>query len=567
MIEIACPHCGSINRKEDRFAGLRVPCEVCRKEFKVPLSFKSFSGGSSEPTSPAPQSQASPPHDSFDLTAPEQAPAESKTPKPATPAMPQTPSALPSSDSSAPRPKPASSSSRWQTEGSPPSTYDELEPLPFDDESFQAKPQSPQGAEPDPLKDWDSSQQASVGANRPSASSDLPVYDSVESPLKLEGMVDAQADDIRAKCGICDSVVWVKRHKAGMTVVCPDCGSEVKVPKDQAVAQAPRGPEAGKVTSKVFTGVSSTEAGSSGGWRDRQPAVHERSERAKKLEQLDGQKTIPHTRQRVWGQPPDPEPKVDEAQQQQEKRGRVEEEPELYDADDWIRDALRVLIDKGFLLGVGAVALMTIPYMLVLWVRVVYVTALSGSGIASTFASAGVMIFWLALLVAKSVVGATIAIDTANRSHRIESWPEFNPAGLLSQGSLFLIPYACAAVPSTFVAGVGIELGLPSFLWIPVASFAHAALLAPLLLSTLRSGSAISVFDPEIFASFRSEQKVWMTGYAILVALASVEAIVMILAMVFGVCFSIASCIVLALTWGLQIRVIGILGRRIARSL
>lgn len=54
--------------------------------------------------------------------------------------------------------------------------------------------------------------------------------DSPES-LKLEGQ---PSGSLRVKCSVCDSVSIVGEEKAGTTIVCSDCGSDVKVPADSA---------------------------------------------------------------------------------------------------------------------------------------------------------------------------------------------------------------------------------------------------------------------------------------------------------------------------------------------
>lgn len=582
MIEIACPHCGSTNQLGDQFAGLRVPCKVCSKEFKVPLSFKALGASASSPSSSS-TSAASAPLPPSDLDDPLFASPPSSTPAkpaaaPTVPTTGKTPAAPGPTPPAplAPASKPAQpTTSGWQASVPANKRSEPLAPLSFDGEVESSPPPTPVAPSTntnasipvDELELWDDPAPKSASLPSPNKESDPPVYDSVRSSLKLEGMVDAEADDIRAKCGVCDAVIWVKRHKAGSTVVCPDCTSEVKVPVGQPVARAPQGPKAGEITSKVFTGVASTETDTKG-WRDRPTAAHEKSDRAKKLEQIEGQKTLPRNRQRVWGQPPDPEkpPEADEAASTKDRPAQTDE-PELYDVDDWIRDTLSVLIDKGFLLGVIGVGLITIPYMLLLWWRLIYLSALQSSGIATTFALAGSTVAWGVLLSVKSVVGATVVIDSANRNPRIESWPEFNVGALLSQGLLYFIPSLIAAVPAGLLGEVAYFVGLPTFIWIPLSLFLEMAIISPFLLSAIRNGSPLHLFDPEIFATIKTEGRTWAIGICMLMALVVVEAISLLLSLYLGICFGLFGCIFLALSWGLQVRVIGILGRRLGYAM
>lgn len=560
MIEIACPHCGGINRLDSKTAGNRVPCGVCHKEFKVPASLGLLSGASATEApdpSPSPAPYASP-----EAAAPEVdlsvepdlwEPDLESEPNPPTPStrIDETASAKPEALTSDLEPLPFDS---WDENQEPESRPAPGKPLASDETGASSdEPLWPEGgAGPRAYQD-----RAGEGAE--------PVYDSVENPLKLEGLSDASTDDIRAKCKVCDSTLWVKRHKAGTTVLCPDCGSEVAVPAAPPETKRPAGPVAGQISSRVFEGVESAGAEGTSGWREKKELPGEKSERAKKFEQIEGQKLVPKTQQRKWGQAPPPEPEVSAKEESKADNESTEpiDEPLHFDVDDWIKEAFKVMGSSGFWFGISMVFIGYVIYLPYLWWSLAFLPDAEAGMVVRGIAFVLTPLAWLPTIVSKSVVGSTITVDTANRCRRIESWPDLSPTGILPAVLLYMIPYLVSIFPGVLLMQFTMGIGIPAFLAIPVAMLIQAVMFSPVFLSVLRNGSPWQVFDAQIFGSFTTQTKVWLTGYAMVLALAFVEILAVVGALLFGLCFAIPAAIVVSISWGLQMRVIGIQGRRL----
>ncbi|MEZ6108284.1 MAG: TFIIB-type zinc ribbon-containing protein [Pirellulaceae bacterium] len=326
-----------------------------------------------------------------------------------------------------------------------------------------------------------------------------PVYDSVENPLKLEGLSDASTDDIRAKCKVCDSTLWVKRHKAGTTVLCPDCGSEVAVPAAPPKQSVRPGPSLGK------SALESSRESNRPARKARRGGARRRSYRAKNpsgprsSSRSKGRSSFPRTQQRKWGQAPPPEPEVSAKEESKADNESTEpiDEPLHFDVDDWIKEAFKVMGSSGFWFGISMVFIGYVIYLPYLWWSLAFLPDAEAGMVVRGIAFVLTPLAWLPTIVSKSVVGSTITVDTANRCRRIESWPDLSPTGILPAVLLYMIPYLVSIFPGVLLMQFTMGIGIPAFLAIPVAMLIQAVMFSPVFLSVLRNGSPWQVFDAQ----------------------------------------------------------------------
>ena len=271
MIELSCPHCGKKHKHHEDSSGQRVACQACGKQYKVPGVAKRHKPSSTEPKQTHP-SRSNPPPEHSSKTQGFQA-ADSSRQKNVLlgPGDEKTSEAdLQSADDSdagsapvsKPQPRVPSDASAAIEEVAQDLREDEWSEAPEEVvSSDDAKEGVTSSLVSPPLEvdDFEAGTPADA-ANDSGWRGDADVAstskrqapvtnqgeeletDGVDEPLPFDiedhiTSAKASGDEIRVQCSICDSVTWVKSSKAGKTIACTDCGSEVPVPEGTATVR------------------------------------------------------------------------------------------------------------------------------------------------------------------------------------------------------------------------------------------------------------------------------------------------------------------------------------------
>ncbi len=551
MIELTCPHCGIGHRLSPVLAGSRFSCHACGKQFKVPAALGGGSGGtgSNVPSLSDDDDLFGAPASASDgATTP--IPASSNAPLASPPSIPSSPS--PSSPASPFPTTPARSSSASTTErrgsNDDPFGLDDLEVPAASDAAPRATGPLPFSDLLDDLTaDLDDGPKSTERPNRPAPDG-----------IRLDGIPHESADEIRIRCPVCESVMWVKPPKIGTEIVCGDCTTTFTAKPDRTLAgKAPVPPAA------------ATRRPGEDGLPDLEPLVE--SERAKQLAAAAKfNPTLQVSRTRRWGEPV-PEPTRDEeakSEKTDSTAAKSEKEPSRDDEQlpshpllpgEWLAEMISPFRQPAVL---GAGMAMSVLYFLSDQ-SIAMLLSVDPESVVLKLITWMIAAFCLiATWAGMCLTGGPIAADTAEGKRTIESFTSVAPLDLATGILRLLVPMAVAMAPGIGIAQIFAALVDSTVLSVWLIVLSRGLLLPVTLVSTLTAGSLFVVIYPPVMRSISNDLRTWGRTILTGLALASIHSLASTLSILFGPCLGFVMAPIAGFAWILQVRSIGLLGVR-----
>ena len=616
MIELACPHCGKKHQLHEDSAGQRVGCQACGKKYKVPGVAKRHKTSSTEPkqitpsrSNPQPKPSPKPQESQADENSHQKkfsvGPSDQK--KSAADLQSFDDSSATSVPESKPEPKTISDVSASVEDVAEDLHEDEWSEAPAavvstDDDpkdgvisSLVSPPLGVDDFETGPPADAESDSRWRGGFDAASTSKRqdpvLNQHEELETGGDDESLpfdneentasASAAGDELRVQCSVCDSVTWVKSSKAGKTIACTDCGSEVPVPE---------------VTATVRPSILDQPQSKSekpAGWRLSQPINRPPRELPASL--TGNSETVPSnfhvSKIQRWGDPEIPSESETgaelpgaSARQTSQSHDRIDDgkkvsaepvggdeqsewnEPKVFGVVDWLRDTVVIFRNVTMYGAAIAIAFTCGAFGTVAKLALWY----SGSDNDAIFRILGMcsMLFSLPCLFAAgtilSAVLMTMIQDGASNTKEIGNWPEILPSELFSHCAPMYITGFISVVPglvlAEFIQVAG--LGYWGFMVFPLLS--GFAMLPPMVISAFREQSMFSIYSAPVYQSVSDFSSEWFNFFMLTLGGLLVALLCMVGVGITPLIFDIPFWLVIGMLWVVYGRWVGILARRLA---
>lgn len=389
----------------------------------------------------------------------------------------------------------------------------------------------------------------------PTARPNLPAPDGI----RLDGMPHESADEIRIRCPVCESVMWVKPPKIGTEIVCGDCTTAFTAKPDRTLAgKAPVPPAA------------ATRRPGEDGLPELEPLVE--SARAKQLAAAAKfNPTLQVSRTRRWGEPV-PEPSEEASAERSDKIDPTSAKPEKEPSRDaeqlpnhsllpgeWLAEMISPFRQPAVL---GAAMAMSVLFFLTDQ-SIGMLLAVDAESVVLKLITWMIAAFCVtATWAGMCLTGGPIAADTAEGKRTIDSFTSVAPLDLATGILRMLVPMSVAMAPGIGIAQIFAALVDSTVLSIWLTVLSRGLLLPVTLVSTLTAGSLFVVIYPPVMRSISNDLRTWGRTVLAGVALASIQALASTLGMLFGPCLGIVVAPIAGFAWILQVRSIGLLGVR-----
>ncbi|MEC7355860.1 MAG: hypothetical protein VYE53_12045, partial [Planctomycetota bacterium] len=614
MIELSCPHCGKKHKLHEDSSGQRVACQACGKQYKVPGVAKRHKPSSTEPKQTHPARSNPPPEHSSKTQGFQAADSSRQKNVLLGPGDEKTSEAdLQSADDSdagsapvsKPQPRVTSDASAVIEEVAQDLREDEWSEAPEEVvSSDDAKEGVTSSLVSPPLEvdDFEAGTPADA-ANDSGWRGDADVAstskrqapvtnqgeeletDGVDEPLPFDiedhiTSAKASGDEIRVQCSICDSVTWVKSSKAGKTIACTDCGSEVPVPEGTATVRP------------SISDLPQSKSEKPEGWRLSQPINRPPRELPASL--TGNSETTPSNfhvpKIQRWGDP-EIQPELETAPESPgsfrqtsqsndrsndgkkvsaEPVGGTEQsewnEPKVFGVVDWLRDTVVIFRNVTMYGAAIAIAFTCGAFGTVAKLALWY----SGSDNEAVFRILGMcsMLFSLPCLFAAgtilSAVLMTMIQDGASNTKEIGNWPEILPSELFSHCAPMYVTGFISVVPglvlAEFIQVAG--LGYWGFMVFPLLS--GFAMLPPMVISAFREQSMFSIYSAPVYQSVSDFSSEWFNFFMLTLGGLMVALMCMVGVGITPLFFDIPFWLVIGMLWVVYGRWVGILARRLA---
>lgn len=557
MIELACPHCGASQRLRPESAGERVACGACGKTFKVPLASGSFSSSGSAARGPESSESASA------ATRPSDSTSAPRISRPSAELEPRESGGFPeAAGAGATKPREALDLDLDLDnpfgDSSPATRTSQF----AGQKSTKALISNPLGSASEPAAKSKPEVDLATSIGRPPL-----------EPLRLDesvGSGGADESEIRVCCPVCESVTWVKAHKAGTRIACSDCGTSVEVPrssttstkgttpktssvsrwkeddaKAQEVARAKAAENLGRIDPSLHVGVARK-------WGEAKP------QEDAELETLDPVEKILRQRKLVDEPLHGARKSSDEGVKGEAGEGAAAPKQ----IGEWLREAGLVFATPaaiGAALFVGfAVILSEAATATVIW-------GAQQENAANLFSLLGwvvsfpIGLFWL---FTSSVVGGTVVADTANGSKRVESWPPLEPIELMRAILPFLVPLIAALVPALLLTQMVINVGAPWWVVSWITPLVRWMLLPVFLLSSMRAGSPWHLLHRPTIELWKNSPAT-RTFYVLSAIVVFLAYLANAASLSLGMCVAVPAGALQGFLWVLNARLLGLLLRNL----
>jgi hypothetical protein len=336
--------------------------------------------------------------------------------------------------------------------------------------------------------------------------------------------------EFRFPCKYCSTVMYANIRKVGTSTKCPDCQSELVIPKPHV------------------------------GWDKKKAIAQKKKELAQRERYRQEQKEESLT------------PSVmDKSVQDTLARARAaveEEEAEhkelVYDFDTrgWLARTFGLFTDPTLLVfGCSASLLLGLIFL-----GSSTMTSLSESTGGRIFALQLVMIFGLGGPIMGITLANSLAIlqSAANQLRRVPEWPLSNPGDWWEDSLCAIVSVLLAALPGGLLGWVLRSLGVHSLLSMGVTLMSIWFLAPPILLSILDNQSIFEPFSTNVFKSYRLKADSWMGMYVLTGASAMFLFLMLVLAFSGNLVGSFLAGAVLPFVCFFMFQQIGMLGARIS---
>ena len=395
-------------------------------------------------------------------------------------------------------------------------------------------------------------------------------------PLRLDeavGSGGADESEIRVCCPVCESVTWVKSHKAGTRIACSDCGTSVEVPrssttstkspalktssssrwkedeaKAQEVARGKAAENLGKIDASLHVGVARK-------WGEAKP------QQEAELEALDPVEKILRQRKLVDEPLHGARKSADEDVKGDTREGAAAPKQ----VGEWLRQAGLVFATPA---AIGAALVVGFAVILSEAATATVIWGAQQENAANLFSLLGwvvsfpIGLFWL---FTSSVVGGTVVADTANGSKRVESWPPLEPIELMKAVLPFLVPLIAALVPALLLTQMVINVGAPWWAVSWITPLVRWMLLPVFLLSSMRAGSPWHLLHRPTIELWKSSPAT-RTYYVLSGIVVFLAYLANAASLSLGLCVALPAGALQGFLWVLNTRLLGLLLRNLEEA-